>query len=74
MFAIVIGVANLISNDFGTSSAQKLIYKARLFELVQILLSAIVLSSIFKTQKKLKSKIIKGSAPLNPSFSISVLC
>lgn len=55
MFAIVIGEANLISNDFGTSSAEKLIYKARLFELVQIILSGIVLSSIFKTQKKLRS-------------------
>ena len=73
MFPIVIGVANLISNDFGTSSAKKLIYKARLFELLQILLSAIVLSSIFKTQKKLKSEIIKGSAQLNPSLCISIL-
>ena len=48
LFAIVIGVATFIENDFGTSSAQKLIYKARWFELLLLLLSGSVITNIFK--------------------------
>ncbi len=37
LFAIAIGVATFIENDFGTSSAQKVIFKARWFELLLLL-------------------------------------
>ena len=48
LFAIIIGVATFIENDFGTSSAQKLIYKVRWFELLLLLLSGSVITNIFK--------------------------
>ena len=34
LFAVAIAVATFIENDFGTSSAQKIIFKARWFELL----------------------------------------
>ena len=37
LFAIAIGVATFIENDFGTSSAQKLVYRAKWFELLLLL-------------------------------------
>ena len=37
LFAVAIGAATFIENDFGTSSAQKVIFKARWFELLLVL-------------------------------------
>ncbi len=37
LFAAAIGIATFIENDFGTSSAQKVIFKARWFELLMVL-------------------------------------
>jgi hypothetical protein len=34
LFAIAIGVATFIENDFGTSAAQELIFKSHWFELL----------------------------------------
>ena len=39
LFAAAIGVATFVENDFGTSAAQKIIFKARWFELLLILFS-----------------------------------
>ena len=41
LFAISIGVATFIENDFGTSAAQKVIFKSHWFELLQVNLMAI---------------------------------
>lgn len=48
LFAVSIGVATFIENDFGTSSAQKIIFKSWWFELLLILLAATILVNIFR--------------------------
>ena len=37
IFAFAIGTATFVENDFGTSSAQDVIFKARWFELLLVL-------------------------------------
>ena len=37
LFALAIGVATFIENDYGTSAAQKVIFKAAWFELLLLL-------------------------------------
>ncbi|MBL0300247.1 MAG: cytochrome c biogenesis protein CcsA [Cytophagaceae bacterium] len=46
LFAIAIGVATFVENDFGTSSAQKLIFKSKWFELLLLLFSISILANI----------------------------
>jgi len=46
LFAIAIGAATFIENDFGTSSAQKVVFKARWFELLLILFGITILVNI----------------------------
>ena len=48
LFAIAIGVATFIENDFGTSSAQKVIFKTHWFELLLILFGISLLVNIFR--------------------------
>lgn len=48
IFAAAIGVATFVENDFGTSSAQKVIFKSRWFELVLILFGISILVNIFR--------------------------
>ena len=48
LFAISIGVATFIENDFGTSSAQKLIFKSRWFELLLVLFGITLIVNIFR--------------------------
>ena len=48
VFAIAIGVATFIENDFGTSSAQKVIFKARWFELLLFLFGISILVNVFR--------------------------
>jgi cytochrome c-type biogenesis protein CcsB len=48
LFAVAIGVATFIENDFGTSAAQKVIFKARWFELLLILFGLSILANIFR--------------------------
>ena len=48
LFAVAIGVATFIENDFGTSAAQKVIFKARWFELLLLLFSISILVNIFR--------------------------
>ncbi|GAA4946146.1 hypothetical protein GCM10023314_19290 [Algibacter agarivorans] len=56
LFAISIAVATFIENDFGTSAAQKVIFKAWWFELLLLLFSISIVVNIFKfrmiSQKK----------------------
>jgi cytochrome c-type biogenesis protein CcsB len=46
VFAAVIGIATFIENDFGTSSAQKVVFKTKWFELLLILFSISLLVNI----------------------------
>jgi len=48
LFAVAIAVATFIENDFGTSAAQKVIFKARWFELLLALFGISILVNIFK--------------------------
>ncbi len=65
LFAIFIAVATFIENDFGTSAAQKVIFKAWWFELLLILFGISILVNIFKfrmIQQKKWSLLIFHSA------------
>lgn len=48
LFAAAIGIATFIENDFGTSSAQKVIFKSWWFELLLLLFSCSIIVNIFK--------------------------
>tara|TARA_R100000935_G_scaffold36196_1_gene57109 strand:+ start:235238 stop:238363 length:3126 start_codon:yes stop_codon:yes gene_type:complete len=48
LFAVSIGVATFIENDFGTSAAQKVIFKAWWFELLLLLFGATILYNIYQ--------------------------
>lgn len=48
IFAIAIGATTFIENDFGTSSAQKVIYQARWFELLLLLFSGALIANIYR--------------------------
>ena len=55
LFAIVAGGATFIENDYGTQTAQALVYKAKWFEIFLAYFTAIVVYNIFKF-KTYKSK------------------
>ena len=57
LFAVAIGAATFIENDFGTSAAQKVIFKARWFELLLVLFGISILVNIFRFRKVKKKKI-----------------
>lgn len=48
LFALAIGIATFIENDFGTSAAQEHIFKAWWFELLLVLFGATILRNIVK--------------------------
>ena len=48
LFAAAIGAATFIENDFGTSAAQKIIFKARWFEILLFLFGISILTNIFR--------------------------
>ena len=48
LFAIAIAVATFVENDFGTSAAQKVIFKSWWFELLLLLFSISIVVNIFK--------------------------
>jgi len=48
IFAISIGVATFIENDYGTQTARALIYNARWFEFLLLYFSLIVAYNIFR--------------------------
>ncbi|MCK0192038.1 cytochrome c biogenesis protein CcsA [Arenibacter sp. F20364] len=48
LFALSIGVATFIENDFGTSAAQKTIFKSWWFELLLLLFGITIIVNIFK--------------------------
>lgn len=48
LFAAAIGIATFVENDYGTSSAQNIIFRARWFEILILLLGGSILSNIFR--------------------------
>ncbi len=48
IFAIAIGVATFVENDFGTSAAQKVIYQTKWFELLLVLFSGALIANIYR--------------------------
>ncbi|MBK8702303.1 MAG: cytochrome c biogenesis protein ResB [Saprospiraceae bacterium] len=48
LFAVAIGAATFIENDFGTSSAQKVVFKARWFELLLVLFAISLVVNIIR--------------------------
>ena len=48
LFAAAIGVATFIENDFGTSAAQKVVYRAAWFEILLYLFSFTLIANIFR--------------------------
>lgn len=48
LFALAIGGATFVENDFGTSAAQKIIFKSWWFELLLVLFSITILVNVFK--------------------------
>ena len=48
LFAAAIGIATFIENDFGTSAAQKVIFKSRWFELLLVLFGTTIVVNIFR--------------------------
>jgi cytochrome c-type biogenesis protein CcsB len=56
LFAIAIGFATFIENDFGTITAKAKIYNAKWFELLLLLLAINMAGSIFKHKMYLKHK------------------
>jgi predicted membrane channel-forming protein YqfA (hemolysin III family) len=65
LFAIAIGGATFVENDFGTSSAQDIIFKSMWFELLLVLFGGTILANIFRyrmiQQKKWASLIFHSS-------------
>ena len=48
LFAAAIGIATFIENDYGTSSAQKVIFKSRWFELLLVMFCITLVVNIFR--------------------------
>ena len=48
LFAFSIGLATFIENDFGTSAAQKVIFKTHWFEMILVLFGISLIVNIFK--------------------------
>ena len=48
VFAVAIGIATFIENDFGTSAAQKVVYRAKWFELLLLLFGTSIVVNIVK--------------------------
>jgi cytochrome c-type biogenesis protein CcsB len=57
LFAIAIGAATFIENDYGTESAKALVYTAKWFEFLLLLLCINLLGSIFKNKMYRKGKL-----------------
>ncbi|MFA8433679.1 MAG: cytochrome c biogenesis protein CcsA [Marinifilaceae bacterium] len=56
LFALSIGTATFIENDFGTQAARALVYNAKWFELLLILLGANLVANIFRYKLYLRAK------------------
>ncbi len=60
IFAVSIGIATFIENDYGTQTAWALVYTAKWFEILLVLLSLNLLYNIFKFRLFRKDKFFTG--------------
>ncbi|MCP9767881.1 cytochrome C biogenesis protein [Lacihabitans sp. LS3-19] len=67
LFAIAIGGATFVENDFGTSSAQDVIFKSWWFELLLVLFSITILMNIWRF------KLIKQKKWASVSFHLAIV-
>jgi cytochrome c-type biogenesis protein CcsB len=58
IFALSIGAATFIENDFGTQTARAAVYNARWFELLLTLLSANLITNIFRYKLWRRAKLL----------------
>ena len=71
IFAVSIGVATFIENDYGSQTAWALVYTAKWFEILLVLLSLNLLYNIFKFRLFRKEKFFTGLFHL--SFLIIII-
>lgn len=57
-FAVAIGVATFIENDFGTEGAKSVVYNATWFEILLVVLAINLVANIFKYKMYRKEKIV----------------
>ena len=67
LFAIAIGAATFIENDFGTSSAQKVVFKSTWFTLLLILFAITIAVNIIRFRM-----VPKKSGPYLPFMHLSL--
>ena len=48
LFAASIGIATFIENDYGTSAAQKVIFKSRWFEVLLVLFGITIITNVIR--------------------------
>lgn len=60
LFAVSIGIATFIENDYGTQTAKALIYNSRWFEILMIILAINLIYNIFKFRLYRKEKWLTG--------------
>ena len=67
IFAIAIGVATFIENDYGTSAAQKVVFRSTWFELLLLLFGITIIVNI------VKYRMIQNKKWANFTFHFSVI-
>jgi cytochrome c-type biogenesis protein CcsB len=67
LFAIAIGVATFVENDFGTSAAQELIFKSHWFELLLLLFGITILANMSRY------RLIKQKKWASLSFHLAIV-
>ncbi len=71
IFAAAAGVATFIENDYGTDTARALVYNARWFEAIMVLLAISLLINIIKQKLYQKPKLASGL--MHASFIIILI-
>jgi len=68
IFAVSIAVATFIENDFGTSAAQKLVFRARWFEVLMFVFAASILRNIYL------HRLIPQKKWASLTFHMAIIC
>ncbi|HOI83481.1 MAG TPA: cytochrome c biogenesis protein ResB, partial [Campylobacterales bacterium] len=71
IFAVASGVATFIENDYGTETAKALVYNAKWFEAVMVLLAVSLTANIIKQKLYTREKI--GSFLMHSSFIVILI-
>lgn len=71
IFAVASGVATFIENDYGTETAKAIVYNAKWFEAVMVLLAVSLTANIIKQKLYTREKI--GSFLMHSSFIVILI-